>query len=552
MADEWWRGATIYQIYPRSFQDSTGNGIGDLPGITRRLDHVAELGADGIWLSPFFTSPQADMGYDVSDYTDVDPLFGTLADMDALIARAHGLGLKVIVDQVISHSSDKHPWFEESRQDRINPKADWYVWADAREDGSAPNNWPSVFGGPAWTWDSKRRQYYLHNFLSSQPDINFHCEAAREAILGTMRFWLDRGIDGFRLDTVNYYFCDEKLRPNPPLPERFRGEDWPPANPYEMQDHLYSKTRPENLPFMETLRRMTDAYDDRMMVGEVGEGYRSMEVMSDYTRGEGRLHTAYSFEMLGPRFSPRFYADRITAFFDAAPDGWPAWAFSNHDVTRHATRFSRRHGLKDKAEIDRVAKLAAALLTTFKGTLFLYQGEELGQTETDILYEELTDPPGFAFWPDYKGRDGCRTPMVWTAQDEFGGFSETKPWLPVKAPQLERAVDAQGQGSVLETYRALLAHRRARPELLTGDIAFPHVGETGLVIDRGGLKGVFNFGTGPLSVTATGQVGPSEGWQGDALAPFGWAFFEGDVAVDEAQIPPEEWDEAGASFLGSN
>ncbi|PRY94845.1 alpha-glucosidase [Hasllibacter halocynthiae] len=553
MADEWWRGATIYQIYPRSFQDSTGNGIGDLPGITRRLDHVADLGADAVWLSPVFTSPMKDMGYDVSDYTDIDPLFGTLRDMDALIERAHDLGLKVVVDQVISHCSDKHPWFEESRQDRTNPKADWFVWADPKEDGSPPNNWPSVFGGSAWTWEARRRQYYLHNFLPSQPDLNFHCAPMREAILGTMRFWLDRGIDGFRLDTVNYYYCDAQLRSNPPVPEDRRWDEWPPANPYEMQQHLHSKNQPENLGFMETLRTMTDGYDARMMVGEIGESLIPMEIMSEYTRGEKRLHMAYSFEMLGPNFSPRFYADRITEYGEKAPDGWPCWAFSNHDVTRHATRFSRRlTGTDDDRDVtDAVAKLSAALLLSFRGSVCLYQGEELGQIETDILYEELTDPPAFAFWPDYKGRDGCRTPMVWTAQDEEGGFTDGTPWLPVKEPQLERAVDLQGEGSVLACYKALLAQRRARQELLTGDIAFPHVGARGLVIDRDGLKGVFNLSAEPLGLTGEERTGPAEGWDGSALAPFGWAFFEGEVAVEEEALPRERWGERSGGFLGT-
>ena len=248
---DWWRGATIYQIYPRSFQDNSGDGIGDLPGITRRLDHVAHLGADAIWLSPVFTSPMADMGYDVSDYTDVDPLFGTLADFDALIARAHDLGLKVIVDQVLSHTSDQHPWFRESRSSKTNDKADWYVWADPDEDGSPPNNWPSVFGGSAWKWDAKRRQYYLHNFLAEQPDLNFHEPAVQDALLEVMEFWLKRGIDGFRLDTVNFYFHDPLLRDNPPCKAK---DGKIPSNPYEMQDHRYSKTQPQNIAFLERMR----------------------------------------------------------------------------------------------------------------------------------------------------------------------------------------------------------------------------------------------------------------------------------------------------------
>ncbi len=278
---DWWRGAVVYQIYPRSFQDDSGDGIGDLRGIIRRLDHVARLGADAIWLSPVFTSPMADMGYDVSDYCDIDPLFGTLADFDALVLRAHDLGLKVIVDQVLSHSSDKHPWFEESRAARTGAKADWYVWADCQPDGTPPNNWLSVFGGPAWEWDTRRRQFYLHNFLASQPDLNFHEPQVQDALLTTMRFWLDRGVDGFRLDTVNYYFHDPALRNNGPEAQK---NGRPAINPYEMQDHVHSKTQPENIAFIKRLRALLDEYDNRALVGEVGENRGALGA------GDGRLH----------------------------------------------------------------------------------------------------------------------------------------------------------------------------------------------------------------------------------------------------------------------
>ena len=252
MAD-WWRGAVIYQIYPRSFQDSNGDGIGDLVGITERLPYVAELGVDAIWLSPIFTSPMADMGYDVSDYTDIDPIFGSLADFDALLERAHALGLKVIIDQVLSHSSIEHPFFKESRQSRNNPKADWYVWADPKHDGSPPNNWLSIFGGGAWAWEPRRCQYYLHNFLAEQPDFNFHNPEVQDWLLSTMRFWLERGVDGFRLDTVNFYFHDKLLRDDP---ADFRVKAKPEWNPYGMQYHLFSKNQPENLIFLERMRKL--------------------------------------------------------------------------------------------------------------------------------------------------------------------------------------------------------------------------------------------------------------------------------------------------------
>lgn len=528
---EWWRGATVYQIYPRSFQDSTGNGIGDLPGITRRLGHVASLGVDAIWLSPFFPSPQADMGYDVSDYKGVEPLFGTLDDFDALLARAHKLGLKVIIDQVISHTSDKHPWFEESRASRYNPKADWYVWAPPKPDGTAPNNWLSVFGGPAWEYEPRRGQYYLHNFLSKQPDLNFHNPEVQESMLDTVRFWLERGVDGFRLDTVNYYFHDQELRDNPPLPQ---GDHEMSAGTYAMQDHIHSKTRPENIAFLKRMRALTDRYKDRMLIGEVGEGHRAVQVMADYTRGNDRLHMAYSFDLLSPKFTPGHFRRVIGDFLTGAPDGWPSWSFSNHDVPRHVTRW-----LPHARDGDSLAKLAIAMLTSFPGTLGIYQGEELGLTETELTYDELTDPPALRFWPEVKGRDGCRTPMVWEGEAPNAGFSTAKPWLPVKAPQAARAVERQeGRAdSVLSAYRAQLAFRRDRIELMIGTTRFLELGDAVLGVERSHegrrLVCLFNLTAGALHLTASGDAtsaGPSQHATVDAdgigLGPSGFVFLE--------------------------
>jgi alpha-glucosidase len=271
----WWRSGVVYQIYPRSYQDSNGDGIGDLAGITRRLDHIARLGADAVWLSPIFTSPMKDFGYDVSDYNDIDPMFGTLADFRALVDRAHELGLKVIIDQVLSHSSDQHPWFQESRQSRdlhVNPKADWYVWADAKDDGNPPNNWLSVFGGSSWQWDTRRRQYYLHNFLASQPDLNFHNPQVQDALLASVKFWLDFGVDGYRLDAINFCFHDAELRSNPGagMPDG-SNPTVAASNPYAWQHHVYDRSRPDALGFLERLRVLTDQYPDTMMVGEIGD-----------------------------------------------------------------------------------------------------------------------------------------------------------------------------------------------------------------------------------------------------------------------------------------
>ena len=515
--NDWWRGAVTYQIYPRSFQDSDGDGIGDLPGITSRLDHVAALGVDAIWLSPFFTSPMKDMGYDVADYCGIDPLFGTMADFDQLLARAHDLGLKVIIDQVLSHSSDQHPFFRESRASRDNPRADWYVWADANPDGTPPNNWLSHFGGPAWTWDSRRKQFYMHNFLPSQPDFNFHNPGVQDWHIENLRFWLDKGVDGFRLDTVNYYFQDRQLRSNPALPPGMAEFD---TIPYFFQDHIHQKTQPENLAFVERLRVLTDSYQGRAMVGEISAGHRARQVMGDYTRGTNRLHMAYSFDMLGPSFSPEHFRGTVEAFFAAAPDGWPAWAFSNHDTIRHISRWAE-HG-----QPDALARLSAALLLSLEGSIYIFQGEELGQIETELEFDELRDPPGITFWPDYKGRDGCRTPMVWQADNQSGGFSSGKPWLPVKAPQLARNAAAQGAGSVLDFYRRMLALRRGSDALRRGKTQFLATEKGLLAFSRGDrVLCLFNLSAGPLRFADAPQHAPllAQGYADGTLDALGFA-----------------------------
>jgi alpha-glucosidase len=508
---EWWRDAVIYQIYPRSYQDTTGNGIGDLNGITQRLVHIASLGVDVVWLSPFFTSPDHDMGYDVSDYTGVNPLFGTIDDFDRLIARAHDLGLKVIIDQVLSHTSDQHPWFVESRSSRDNPKADWYVWADPKPDGTAPNNWLSVFGGSAWQFHTRRKQYYLHNFLTEQPDLNFHNPAVVDALLETMRFWLDRGVDGFRLDTVNFFVHDQDLRDNPPA-------DWHdfPNNPYEAQMHVNSKTQPQNLAVLRRLRALTDEYGPTMMIGEVGDhGQRQIEIMAEYTAGGDKLHMAYSFAMLGHDYSAGHFRRCVEGFLHSAPDGWPCWSFSNHDVQRHVTRWT-----PPQADPDAVARQAINLLASFPGTLGIYQGEELGQIETEIAFEELQDTANIAFWPEYKGRDGCRTPMTWDHSAPNAGFTSGTPWLPVKAPQVARSLDLveKKNDSVLAAYRAALAFRRARPELRLGTTAFHDLPEPVLAISRSHegqvLTGIFNLSDMPVQLQVTGKAdasGPRNG-----------------------------------------
>jgi len=541
---EWWRGGVIYQIYPRSFQDSNGDGVGDLRGILDRLEHVASLGVDAIWLSPIFTSPMADMGYDVSNYTDIDPLFGSLADFDALIEKAHELGLKVVIDQVMSHTSDKHPWFIESKSSRTNPRSDWYVWVDPNEDGTPPNNWPSVFGGPAWEWNGTRKQYYLHNFLIAQPDLNFHNPDVQDAVLAAMRFWLERGVDGFRFDTVNYYFHDRKLRSNPPAP---REKETPlEADPYGMQFHKFSKNRPENIGFLKRVRALLDEFPGTTTVGEVGEAHRAIEIMAAYTAGDDLLHMCYSFDMLGPTFTPRHFRSRVEKFFKGAPDGWPCWSFSNHDVNRHISRWEA-HAVTPGS----LGRLSAALLLSLKGSVCIYQGEELGLPEAELEYSELTDPPGLRFWPDNKGRDGCRTPMPWTDEPN-AGFSEVKPWLPVKAPHFKRNVAAleADPASLLHYYRAILKYRKDNPALIDGEITFYDVKDPILGFSRqsgqDALVCVFNLSALPHTLSIKGlpnlatMAGLSNGatFEGKTLKleGNGFAFVECGAGFDPAAI----------------
>ncbi|MGV8938450.1 MAG: alpha-glucosidase [Allorhizobium sp.] len=469
---DWWRGAVIYQIYPRSYQDSNGDGIGDLKGITARLPHIAELGADAIWISPFFTSPMKDFGYDVSNYVDVDPMFGSLSDFDGLIAEAHRLGIRVMIDLVMSHTSDQHPWFVESRSSRINPRSDWYVWADAKPDGTPPNNWLSIFGGSGWHWDPTRMQYYLHNFLTSQPDLNLHNADVQNALLELTRFWLLRGVDGFRLDTVNFYFHDQQLRDNPALAVERRNADTAPAvNPYNFQEHIYDKNRPENIAFLKRFRAVLNEFPAIAAVGEVGDSQRGLEIVGEYTSGGDKMQMCYAFEFLGPEpLTPARVAAVQTAFSTAAPEGWACWAFSNHDVVRHVSRWGA-----EVVDRDAYAKMLSAILLTQRGSACIYQGEELGLTEADIAFEDLQDPYGIQFWPEFKGRDGCRTPMVWDAQARQAGFSTAeKTWLPIPVEHSIRSVNVQygDEASVLEHYRRFLAFRRQHPAFAKGGISF--------------------------------------------------------------------------------
>jgi alpha-glucosidase len=506
-SQDWYREAIIYQVYPRSFNDTNGDGIGDIPGITAKLDYIASLGVDIVWISPYFKSPMKDFGYDISDYCDVDPMFGTLADFDVMIAKAHSLGLKIMIDQVMAHTAEEHPWFKESRASRDNPKADWYVWSDPAPDGNPPNNWMSVFGGSSWQWDTRRRQYYLHNFLVSQPQLNFHNPQVQQAHLDALRFWLERGVDGIRLDASNFHFHDPELRSNPPALNRDTATVSD-VNPYGMQAHIYDKSRPENLPFLQKLRVLLNEYK-AVAIGEVGAD-DSLAVMAEYTADGDKLHMAYSFNLLVPTCSSHYIRRQVENFEARVKGGWASWSVGNHDVQRVATRWGG-----PTAPVA-FAKMILAMQLSLKGTPCLYQGDELAFAEADVPFELLQDPYGITFWPEFKGRDGCRTPMAWSAEAN-GGFTSGKPWLPVSPDHIAKAASVQegDAESSLEFTRKFIAWRRKLPQLTRGAIQFFDTPEPVLALRRDadgerGVIAIFNLGAEPASFTLPQAVGAEQ------------------------------------------
>ncbi|HEY0281130.1 MAG TPA: alpha-glucosidase family protein [Rhizomicrobium sp.] len=471
----WWRGAVVYQVYIRSFCDGNGDGQGDFAGLIGKLDYIAALGVDAVWLSPIHPSPNRDWGYDVSDYENVHPDYGTLADFDALLEAAHARGLKIIIDEVLCHTSDEHPWF----QDSLNKgaKADWYVWADPKPDGTAPNNWLSAFGGPAWSYQPARRQHYHHKFLRQQPKLNWHNPEAKKAALAVLEFWLARGADGYRLDVANAYLHDPALADNEPVPLAERTPAiW--ADAAELQQHFHDCNLPENIGCLADIRRTVERHADRFVFGEFSEGYERSGAFAAPDEG---LHSAYIFFMLrANKLSPDFVKGNY-ALLAPHPRHWPCVSFCNHDITRTVTRFG------GGADGDpALAKLMLALLFSIKGTVLLYQGEELGLPEVDLRRGQLKDPVGDLYYPLFKGRDGCRTPMPWDAGAPNLGFTTGAPWLPPGKTHRALAVSEQegDTDSVLAYARRFLSARRQSTALRLGEMEFLDAPESVLAFAR--------------------------------------------------------------------
>ena len=451
----WWRDGVIYQIYPRSFFDTNGNGLGDLPGITEKLDYLADLGVDALWLSPFHPSPDKDFGYDISDHKGVDTRYGSLADFDYLVEASHKRGMRIVLDLVLNHTSDQHAWFRESSANRTNPKADWYIWSD-----TIPNNWEAVFGGKGWTWHAGRGQYYYHMFVKEQPDVNWRNPDVRAEQLDVVRFWLERGVDGFRLDVFNVYFKDDQLRRNPFKLNGLRA--------FDRQEHLYDFDQPEMDNLLIELRSMLDEYNESYAVGETF--YPTKEKIHRYN-GDYKLHAAFQFDFLESKYNPTQLLSAIQEWEELSSETglWPNYVLGNHDVQRTATRHA-------KGEEDARAKVMMALLLTMRGTPFLYNGEEIGQRDISLKRSELLDPRGKKYYPFHKGRDGCRAPMQWDAS-ENAGFSNAKPWLKLHPDYKTRNVAAQQKevNSLFNLTRRLIALRKEYATLRRGD--FVHIAD---------------------------------------------------------------------------
>jgi alpha-glucosidase len=490
----WWQQGVVYQIYPRSFQDSNGDGVGDLVGIEQRLDYLEWLGVDAVWLGPVFPSPMADFGYDVADYTAVHPLFGTLDDLDRLVAACHARGMKLLLDFVPNHTSIEHPWFVDSGSSRDSARRDWYVWRDAAADGGPPNNWLSVFGGSAWEFDPLTGQYYYHAFLKEQPDLNWRNPEVRAQMSNVLRFWLDRGIDGFRIDVLWHLIKDERLRDNPQNPDHRAGD-----NPYHRLLPVYSTDQPGVHDVAAAMRAVADEYDERVLVGEI---YLPIERLVAYYGNDGRgVHLPFNFQLVTLPWKAREIDRAINEYEGALPrDGWPNWVLGNHDKARLATRVGAAQ-----------ARVAAVLLLTLRGTPTLYYGDELGMTDVDIPEDRLQDPQGLRLGPNYS-RDPCRTPMPWNASPG-GAFTTGEPWLPLNRDIEQCNVETQrgDASSLLALYRRLLTLRRERPALAVGDyVPVPADGDAiayQRVHESGDLLIALNLGGIPCRVAIGGRSG---------------------------------------------
>ncbi|WP_075061104.1 alpha-glucosidase [Ornatilinea apprima] len=449
----WWRDGVIYQIYPRSFVDSNADGIGDLQGIRSKLDYLQGLGIDAIWLSPIFPSPDVDFGYDVSNYLDIDPKFGTLEEFQQLVEDCHQRGIRVILDLVLNHTSDQHPWFVESRSSRDNPKNDWYLWKDPSPNGGPPNNWQSVFGGSGWEYEARRGQYYFHMFYKEQPDVNWRNPAVREELVNVFRFWAERGVDGFRLDVFNDYFKDAGFRDNPAKLG---------LRPFDRQQHIHDVSQPEMMPLLKEIRSVLDSYPQRYAVGETFLGEDQAKTAASYC-GSERLHAAFNFSFTHCKWDAGQFLRAIQHWENSlGDDAWPTYVLNNHDVRRSASRYAR-------GEDDRRLKVAAAMLLTLRGTPYLYYGEEIGMRDIKVGRSEIQDPIGKHYWPFFIGRDGCRSPMQWNAA-KHAGFSQATPWLKVNPNHATRNVESQQNDprSLYHFYRNLIQLRKDLPALRQG------------------------------------------------------------------------------------
>lgn len=480
---DWWRGSIIYQVYLPSFRDSGGDGIGDLRGLCESLDYIAELGVAAIWISPFYRSPMRDFGYDVADHCSVDLSFGTLDDFDQLIARAHGLGLRVLIDQVWPHTSSDHRWFRASAASRSGAEADWYIWADPRADGAPPNNWLSVFGGSAWRWGPTRRQYYLHHFLPSQPKLNLRNEEVLQALFANAQFWLDRGVDGFRLDAMDFFLHDEELRDNPP---RTHPTDAQPWNPFRRQRHVYDMAHPDTDGLVQRLRQFIDGYRNSVLLGELSSEAGAIRRAVAIT-GSQRLHMAYALGMMKSPFTAEAFRRALAeAVLEKNGTGSFCWAFSNHDVSRVVSRWN-----PEASESLAFLRLQSTLLLCLPGSVCLFQGEELGLPDARLSLDQIRDPFGLAFAPAYLGRDAARTPLPWQATALNLGFSSAqRTWLPVAPEHAALAVDRQmgDPQSALAWYRRMIAWRKRHPALVTGELELIGVPEPALAFARRGTS----------------------------------------------------------------